>query len=113
MTESEKLFPETFIINRCILINIQNTYLEGNTPMTFTLTRNESGKYENLDGFCLNEIVGNGKILYKNPFPLKRLSDEDIAIATCLKKMADFVFTKKNFYSVKDGMTDAKTALLF
>ncbi len=95
------------------VINDTVFYLEGNTPMTFSLTRNESGKYENLDGFCLNEIVGNGKILYKNPFPLKRLSDEEIAIATCLEKMADFVDTKKDFYSVKDGMTDAKTALLF
>lgn len=91
------------------IINDTVTYLAGNKPMTFTLTRNESGKYENLDGFCLNEIVGNGKILYKNPFPLKRLSDEEIAIATCLTEMKEYLNTNKDFYNLSEAITDTAT----
>lgn len=93
------------------IINDTVTYLEGNIPMTFTLTKNESGKYENLDGFCLNEIVGNGKILYKNPFPLKRLSDEEIAIATCLIKMKEYLHNNKDFYNLSEAITDTETFL--
>ena len=55
----------------------------------------------------------DGKVLYKNPFGKARLTDEEIAIATCLVKMAEYVESGKEFYSVKQAALDAKTAFLF
>ncbi len=99
------------------------TYMDGTTPMRFSLHRNEGGNEENLDGLFLDSIVGNGKVWYKNPFVTDlvptdhpfgkaRLSDEEIAVATCLVKMGTYVKTGEGFYSLEQAVTDAKTAFL-
>jgi len=89
------------------------TYLDGTTSMQFSLHRNTGGAEENLDGLFLDSIVGNGQVWYKNPFGRARLSDEEIAIATCLVKMENYLKTGDPFYPLCDAVTDAKTALLF
>ncbi|MCQ2735389.1 MAG: Gfo/Idh/MocA family oxidoreductase [Alphaproteobacteria bacterium] len=93
------------------IINNTCTYLDGVTPVTFDLKRNFCGKNESLDGLYLDSITGNGKILYKNPFYKARLTDEEIAIATCLLKMKDYLLTGTQFYSLYDAITDVKTSL--
>ena len=45
-------------------------------------------------------------MLYTNPFPYSRLSDEEIAIATCLVKMKAYIKTGEAFYSLKDAEFD-------
>lgn len=95
------------------IINDTCTYLDGTTPMHFSLSRNACGNNESLDGMYLDSITGNGKILYKNPFGKARLTDEEIAIAVCLVKMKDYVDTGKEFYSIRSAATDAWTALQF
>ena len=55
---------------------------------------------------CLFNITGGGEVLYTNPFPLARLSDEEIAIATCLVKMKAYIKTGEAFYSLKDAEFD-------
>lgn len=94
------------------IVNDTCTYLEGSVPMRFTLTRNQHGWNESLDGMCLDSISGNGQIWYQNPFGKSRLSDEEIAIATCLVKMKEYVETGKEFYSLEAAALDTKTALL-
>lgn len=89
------------------------TYLDGTTPMQFSLHRNMGGSEENLDGLFLDSIVGNGQVWYTNPFGRARLSDEEIAIATCLLKMDTYLKTGDAFYSLCEAVTDVKTALLF
>ena len=93
------------------ILNNVCTYLDGTTPMKFNLERNFCGKNENLDGMYLDSITGNGKILYKNPFDKARLTDEEIAIATCLDKMDEYIKTGTDFYPLNDALTDALTSL--
>ena len=88
------------------IVNDTVTYLKDGLPRSFNLKRNCSGIKENLDGFSLINITGNGEILYTNPFTGARLSDEEIAIATCLVKMKEYIDGGKEFYSVKDAYTD-------
>lgn len=93
------------------IINDTCTYLDGDTPLKFNLIRNYCGTNENLDGMYLDSITGNGRVLYKNPFPTVRFSDEETAIATCLIKMKEYLETGKSFYTIKDAALDFKTAL--
>lgn len=89
------------------------TYLKDGRPYSFTLSRLQGGENGNLDGLYLDGISAEGRLLYKNPFGKARLSDEEIAIATCLVKMSDYLSSGKEFYSVKQAALDAKTAFLF
>ena len=82
------------------------TYLKDGLPHTFEIRRNGFGNEENLDGFSLFNLTGNGEILYDNPFKNSRLSDEEIAIATCLVKMKDFCETSTPFYDTTEAYTD-------
>ncbi len=88
------------------IVNDTVTYLKDGLPHSFSLKRDCFGIGENLDGFSLRNITGNGDILYANPFAGARLSDEEIAIATCLVKMKEYVNSGEEFYSVKDAYTD-------
>ncbi len=93
------------------IVNNSCTYLKGNSPITFDLTRNYCGSNESLDGMYLETITGNGKILYENPFPKARLTDEEIAIAQCLVKMDTYLKHKTDFYSIYEAILDAQTAI--
>lgn len=88
------------------IVNNTCSYLKDGVPQRFDICRNAYGTEESLDGMCLFNITGNGKVLYTNPFPYSRLSDEEIAIATCLVKMKEYLDTGKEFYSAKDACFD-------
>ena len=88
------------------IVNNTCSYLKDGVPQRFDICRNAYGTEESLDGMCLFNITGNGEVLYTNPFPYSRLSDEEIAIATCLVKMKEYLDTGKEFYSAKDACFD-------
>ena len=88
------------------IINNTCTYLKDGIPHSFEIKRNYFGAEESLDGFSLLNITGNGNILYTNPFKNIRYSDEDIAIATCLVKMKDYLESGLDFYSSKEAFID-------
>lgn len=88
------------------IINNTCSYLKDGLPHSFKINRNCFGMEENLDGFSLLNITGNGEVLYENPFKNSRLSDEEIAIATCLLKMKDYVQNGIEFYSPQDAFID-------
>ena len=52
-----------------------------------------------------------GNVLYENPFKSARLSDEEIAIATCLLNMKKYLETGVPFYSLKEAALDSKIFL--
>lgn len=93
------------------IINDRCTYLKDGIPHSFRLKRNSYGANENLDGFTLVNITAEGKVLYENPFKSARLSDEEIAIATCLLNMKKYLDTGVPFYSLEDAATDSKMFL--
>lgn len=88
------------------IINNTCTYLKDGLPHSFKIKRNCFGAEENLDGFSLLNITGNGDVLYTNPFKNARLSDEEIAIATCLLKMKEYTQNGTEFYSTQKAFTD-------
>lgn len=89
------------------IVNGRCTYLEDGLPVSFDMERREIGQNGNLDGLGLLSITGGGKVLYRNPLPYCRLSDEEIAVAACLLKMDKYLATGKDFYSAQDAALDA------
>lgn len=88
------------------IINNSCTYLKDGIPHSFEIKRNQIGAEESLDGFSLLNITGNGEVLYENPFKNARLSDEEIAIATCLLNMKKYILNGAEFYNTKEAFTD-------
>ncbi len=95
------------------IFNDTCTYLQDGRVRLFRLERIDRGTNGNLDGLYLDSIVAQGNLLYKNPFYKARLTDEEIAIATCLTKMDKYLKDGTPFYSAEDAALDAKTAFLF
>ena len=93
------------------ILNDECTYLKNGLPHSFSIQRNSFGANENLDGFTLVNITAEGKVLYENPFKYARLSDEEIAIATCLLDMKNYLQTGISFYSLKDVALDSRIFL--
>ncbi len=93
------------------ILNNECTYLKNGLPHSFFLQRNSYGANESLDGFTLVNITVEGRVLYENPFKGSRLSDEEIAIATCLLNMKKYLETGIPFYTLEDAATDSKIFL--
>lgn len=90
------------------IVNDRCTYLQDGLPVSFALERHEFGRNGSLDGLGIFRITGNGRELYRTPLPYARLSDEELAVATCLLKMDEYLKTGKDFYSVRSAALDAK-----
>lgn len=93
------------------ILNNECTYLKNGIPHSFTLRRNSYGTNESLDGFTLVNITAEGNVVYENPFKGSRLSDEEIAIATCLLNMQKYLETRIPFYTLKESALDSKIFL--
>ncbi len=82
------------------------------TPMYFELHRQDAGIDENLEGYFHKGIVGQGKGWYSNPFVPSRLYDDEIAVATCMEKMAEYARGGAEFYSVAEASHDTYLGLM-
>jgi predicted dehydrogenase len=83
----------------------------GEEPVVSYLQRDEVGRGTNLEGLGLRSITFNGDACYTNPFGLVALPDEEIAIATCLAKMGEYVTSGAECYSLRDACEDQYLAL--
>jgi hypothetical protein len=93
--------------------NFELRYLKN--PAAFIHTpflRHDAGHDGNLEGYYHRGITIEGEWIYQNPFPKARLSDEEIAIATCLVKMSQHVQGAPGFYSLAEAAEDQYLALL-
>jgi len=82
------------------------------TPVEFDLKRMNAGEDGNLEGYYLKWILAGKDWIYKNPFIPGRITDDEIAIASCLKKMSSFVEGGKRFYSFAEAAQDHYLSLL-
>jgi predicted dehydrogenase len=56
------------------------------TPVESHLVRRQTGIDLNLEGFDLDHISFDGRVVYRNPFQGSRLSEDDIGVAALLEK---------------------------
>ncbi len=80
-------------------------------PITMELRRRDLGVYHNSslshDGLMLGD-----RYLYQNPFPYTHLNDDEIAIATLLRRMGQMCAGEDvQAYSLADALQDAAIAL--
>jgi predicted dehydrogenase len=82
------------------------------TPVEMSLRRVDAGHDGNLEGYYLKGILAGEKWGYRNPFAPARLTDDEIAIAACLEKMAVYAGGGPEFYSVAEAAQDHYLGLL-
>lgn len=96
------------------LVDTEASYLQNyNTPIHAELRRVDTGHNGNLEGYYHRGVMADGEWLYQNPAAPARLSDDEIAIATCLLKMGDYAEGMgAPFYSLAEAAQDHYLALL-
>ncbi|GCE22385.1 hypothetical protein [Dictyobacter kobayashii] len=82
------------------------------TPISFTLQRQNAGENGNLEGYYLKGILAGSEWIYQNPFKPARLTDDEIAIATCLEKMAVYIDEGVEFYGLAEASQDHYLSLI-
>jgi predicted dehydrogenase len=76
------------------------------TPVHCRLNRQNAGENGNLEGHYLKGILAGTEWAYRNPFVPGRLTDDEIAIATCLEKMAAYCAGGREFYGLREACQD-------
>jgi len=95
------------------IIDQQATYLKDfRTPIRLSFERHEAGPNGNLEGDFLKGIQAGEEWLYYNPMAPAALTDDEIAIGTCLLKMAEYADGGPGFYSLGEGCQDQYLDLL-
>ncbi|KPV43966.1 Gfo/Idh/MocA family protein [Alicyclobacillus ferrooxydans] len=82
------------------------------SPVEVDLKRTYAGHDGNLEGLYLKSIFFGREAVYTNQFVPGRLTDDEVAIATCLEKMHDYVQGGPSFYSVAEASQDNYIALM-
>jgi hypothetical protein len=75
-------------------------------PVTQELRREQTGEEGDLGGYSLRGISLGDRWIYRNPFPGARLSDDEIAIATCIEQMGRYAQGGPPFYGLADASHD-------
>jgi hypothetical protein len=81
-------------------------------PITLDLLRWDTGQEGNMEGYYHKGIMVGDEWLYQNPFAPARLSDEEIAVATCLAKMAEYAQGGPSFYGLAEAAQDHYLGLM-
>lgn len=82
------------------------------TPLHLQFNRINKGEMENMEGFFLQGIMAGERWAYVNPFRPARLSDDEIAVADCLRKMVAYVNGGPSFYGLPDASQDHYLGML-
>ncbi len=76
-----------------------------NIPVTEELHRIDLGVYGNQEWSHYAMMLGE-EFLFKSPFVNARFNDDEIAVASCLVKMHEYVTEGREFYSLADALQD-------
>jgi predicted dehydrogenase len=82
------------------------------TPVELELRRVDAGQDGNLEGYYHKGILAGAEWVYRNPFVPGRLTDDEIAVATCLEKMAAYAAGGPSFCSLADAAQDHYLGLM-
>ncbi len=85
--------------------------LDATAPVTYDLLRRDTGHGGNLEGHHHAGITAGEAWVYRNPFAPARLSDDEVAVATCLARMAEYVDGGPGFCSLAEGAWDHELTL--
>ena len=86
--------------------------LDARTPVEMELVRRDTGRGGNLEGLHHVGVTMGAEWLYRNPFVPARLTDDEIAVATCLDRMVAYVGGGEGFCSLAEGAHDHYLALM-
>ncbi|MFP4974431.1 Gfo/Idh/MocA family protein [Paenibacillus sp. CN-4] len=89
------------ILNQQVRIQTPDTL-----PLELELKRVNRGELENQEGYFLKGILLGDQWLYDNPFAPARLYDDELAIARCLQRMAEYARGGPSFYSLPEASQD-------
>ncbi|HEY5560229.1 MAG TPA: Gfo/Idh/MocA family oxidoreductase [Clostridiaceae bacterium] len=82
------------------------------TPVEFELKRQNAGEDGNLAGYYLKGILAGEEWIYENPLIPGRLTDDEIAIGSCLLKMYQYTKDGIDFYSLAEASQDHYLSLM-
>ncbi len=82
------------------------------TPIVLELRREDAGLDGNLEGHYHKGILAGDRWIYHNPLAPGRLSDDEIAIGTCLDMMARYVEVGESFYGLAEASQDQYLSLM-
>jgi len=82
------------------------------TPAHYELVRRDAGDDGNLEGYFHKGITAGEEWLYRNPFVPARLADDELAVADCLARMAEYADGGDSFYSVAEAAQDHYLGML-
>ncbi len=88
------------------------TLLDFKTPIEYELCRVGSGEHEHIGTPHNIGITAGSKWIYRNRFNGARLSDDEVAIATVLVKMGEYVAGGESFYPLEQGCQDQYLSIL-
>jgi predicted dehydrogenase len=89
------------------------THLVGpGNPASGELRRDVTGVESDLSGNYLRRVTLHTQVLWQNPFAPARLNDDEIAVAEAMHRMAVFVQTGEEFYSLAEASHDDYLGLL-
>lgn len=58
--------------------------IDAGTAVESTVARRQAGTDLNLEGFEVEHLTYEGRVVYRNPFPRARLADDDVAVTALL-----------------------------
>jgi predicted dehydrogenase len=85
--------------------------LDHRTPVVVDLVRHDAGHDGNLEAVHHVGITLGDEWVYRNPFSPARLSDDEIAVATCLARMGEWLDGGPDLCSLADAAQDHSLGL--